>query len=231
LCLAPALGSVKLPGVRYLTSLAAIFAAVCVIVASPAAAGPALPQNKIDALLLSDDDVSSIVGLPVHRIGGVYPSPSSAAPRGDHPECQALIDSDVNVWTGDFIAYRQVTQQDNPDALQFSVRQLVAAYPNSLVLARVFRHTFTSDLASHCRSVTLTTDDGTQWSVVDVSVMGGVATWKLAQLQDGQDTSWRCAFEVQAKGNVMLQIQECQYGNGSPVTAQLADLIASRIPS
>jgi hypothetical protein len=190
-----------------------------------------LPQNKIDTLVLSDDDVSSVVGLPLHRIGGIYPSPVSAAPRGADAECQALVNSDINVWTGDFTAYRQVTQQDNPDDLQFSVRQLVAAYPNSLVLARVFRHTFTSDLANHCRSVTLTTDGGTQWSVVDVSVTGGFATWKLAQLQDGQDTSWRCSFDVQAKGNVMLQIQECQYGNGTPVAAQLADLIASRIPS
>lgn len=204
---------------------------VCLIVASPASASPVVPQGKVDTLLLSDDDVSGVVGLPVHRIGGVYPSPGASARSGDHAECQALINSDVDMWTGDFTTFRQVTQQDNPDDLQFSVKQLVATYPNSLVLARVFRHTFTADLASRCRSVTLATDAGAQWSVVEVSVTGGLATWKVAQLQEGQDTSWRCAFEVQAKGNVMLQVQECQYGNGSPVTAQLADLIASRIPS
>jgi len=189
-----------------------------------------LPQNKIDTLVLSDDDVSSVVGLPLHRIGGIYPTPGGAAPA-DHDGCKTLVSSDVEQWSGDFTAFRQLAQQDNPDNLQFSVTQYVATYPNSLVVARVFRHTFTSDLVNRCSSKTLTDTGGTQWSVLGVSVMGGGATWKIAQLQDGQDTSWHCVNQVQAKGNVMFQIQECQFGNGSPVVGQLVDLVASRIPS
>lgn len=188
-----------------------------------------LPQNKIDTLVLSDDEVSSVVGLPLHRIGGIYPSPG-VAPAG-HDECQTLVSSDVDQWSGDFTAFRQVAQQDNPDDLQFSVTQYVATYPNSLVVARVFRHTFTSDLANRCSSKTLTDAGGNQWSVLGVSVMGSGATWKIAQLQDGQDSSWHCVYQVQAKGNVMFQISECQFGNGTPVATQLVDLIASRIPS
>lgn len=222
--------STTLRDVRYVSSVAAIFAAICVIVASPAAAGPVLPQNKIDTLVLSDDDVSSVVGLPLRRIGGIYPSPGVAAPA-DHDECQTLVSSDVDQWTGDFTAFRQLAQQDNPDDLQFSVTQYVATYPNSLVVARVFRHTFTSDLVNRCSSKTLTDTGGNQWSVLGLSVMGGGATWRIAELQDGQDSSWHCVYQVQAKGNVMFQIQECQFGNGSPVAAQLVNLIASRIPS
>jgi hypothetical protein len=216
--------------VRYVSGVAAIFAAICVIVASPAAASPVLPQNKIDTLVLSDDDVSSVVGLPLHRIGGIYPTPGSAAPA-DHDGCRTLVSSDVDQWSGDFTAFRQLAQQDNPDDLQFSVTQYVATYPNSLVVARVFRHTFTSDLVNRCNSKTLTDAGGNQWSILGVSVMGGAATWKIAQLQDGQDSSWHCVNQVQAKGNVMFQIQECQFGNGSPVAGQLVDLVASRIPS
>ena len=214
---------------RYASGLAASFAALCIVIAPPAAANPVVPQGKIDTLLLSDDDVSAVVGLPLRRIGGIYPSPGMAEP-GD-PECNALVSSSVEVWTGDFTAFRQDAQQDNPDNLQFAVKQVVATYPNSLVVARVFRHTFTSDLVNRCSSKILTDAGGTQWSVLGIAVMGGRATWKIAQLQDGQDVSWHCANEVQAKGNVMFQAQECQYGNGSPVAAQLADLIASRIPS
>ncbi len=229
-CLAAARRSTTLPGVRFLTSVAAVFAAVCLIVASPAAASPVVRQNNIDTLVLSDDDVSAIVGLPLRRIGGIYPSPGGA-PSADHDECRTLVASGIDQWSGDFTAFRQLAQQDNPDDLQFSVTQYVATYPNSLVVARVFRHTFTSDLVSHCNSKTLTDAGGNQWSVLDVSVMGGGATWKIAQLQDGQDNSWHCVYQVQAKGNVMFQIQECQFGNGSPVAAQLVNLIASRIPS
>lgn len=214
---------------RYVSGAAAIFAAVCVIVASPAAASPVLPQNKIDTLVLSDDDVSSVVGLPLHRIGGIYPTPGSAP--ADHDGCRTLVSSDVDQWSGDFTAFRQLAQQDNPDDLQFSVTQYVATYPNSLVVARVFRHAFTSDLVNRCNSKTLTDASGSQWSVLGVSVVGGAATWKIAQLQDGQDSSWHCVNQVQAKGNVMFQIQECQFGNGSPVAGQLVDLVASRIPS
>lgn len=216
---------------RYVSSLAVSFAAACIVIAPPAAANPVVPQGKIDTLLLSDEDVSGTVGLPLRRIGGIYPSPGRATPRGDHDDCQTLVSSDVNQWSGDFTAYRQLAQQDNPDDLQFAVTQYVATYPNSLVVARVFRHAFTSDLVSHCSSKTLTDNGGTQWSVLGVSVMGGLATWKIAELQNGQDSSWHCAFEVQAKGNVMVEIQECQFGNGSPVAGQLANLIASRIPS
>ncbi len=215
---------------RYVSGLAAVLVAACVIVAPPAAANPVLPQSKIDTLLLSDDDVSGTVGLPLHRIGGIYPSPGVGEPRGDHGFCQALVSSDVDLWSGDFTAFRQVAQQDNPDDLQFAVTQYVAAYPNSLVVARVFRHTFTSDLVNQCSSKTLTDAGGQQWSVLGLSVMGGHASWKIAELQNGQDNSWHCAFEVQAKGNVMLEVQECQYGNGGPVAAQLATLIASRVP-
>jgi hypothetical protein len=229
-CLEAGRRSITLPDVRYVSSVAGIFAAVCVIVASPAAASPVLPQNKIDTLVLSDEDVSSVVGLPLHRIGGIYPSPGVAAP-GDHDECQTLVSSGVDQWSGDFTAFRQLAQQDNPDDLQFSVTQYLATYPNSLVVARVFRHTFTSDLVNHCNSKTLTDASGNQWNVLGVSVMGGGATWKIAQLQDGQDSSWHCVYQVQAKGNVMFQIQECQFGNGSPVAGQLVDLVASRIPS
>jgi len=230
LCTEARRGSTKLPDVRYVSSVAAIFAAVCVIVASPASATPVLPQNRIDTLVLSDDDVSAVVGLPLHRIGGIYQSPGTAA-VGQRDECQTLVSSDVNQWSGDFTAYRQLAQQDNPDDLQFSVTQYAATYPNSLVVARVFRHTFTSDLVKNCSSKTLTDAGGNQWSVLDVSIMGGGATWKIAELQGGQDTTWHCVFQAQAKGNVMFQIQECQFGNGSPVAAQLVNLIASRVPS
>jgi hypothetical protein len=200
------------------------------MVASPATAGPVLPQNKIESLLLSDDDAGSIVGLPVHRIGGIYPSPGHTAPE-DRGECQSLLSSDVELFSGDFTAFRQVAQQDNPDDLQFALKQFVATYPDSSVAARVFRHALSPNLVSRCGATTFPGSPGVEWHVLGLSINWSHATWKLAEFRDGQATTWQCASEVQVKGNVMFQDQECQYGNGSPVVAQMANLTASRIPS
>jgi hypothetical protein len=208
-----------------------ILAAVLVVVAPPALAGPVVPQGKIDTLLLSDDDVSSIVGLPLHRVGEIYPSPGLPSPPVEHNECRSFIEFDVNLWTGEFIAFRQVSQRDNPDDLQFVGAQLIALYPNEKVAAQTFRHGFPSDLVGRCGSLTLVDSAGENWRVERLAITGSRATWISAQVRDGQDTTWHCANEVRLKGNVMFHDEECQFGNGSSVVAQMAALTASRIPS
>jgi hypothetical protein len=217
--------------VRYLSGVAVIFAAVCVVTAPPALAGPVVPQGKIDTLLLSDDDVSSIIGLPLHRDGDIYPSPGSASPPVEHNECRSLVQFDVDVWTGEFTAFREVTQKDNPDDVQFIDLQLIAVYPNEKVAAQTFRQGFTPELVGRCDSLTLVDSSGAHWRVDRLAITGSRASWISAAVVDGQDTTWHCANEIRLKGNVMFQDEECQFGNGSSVAAQMADLTASRIPS
>jgi hypothetical protein len=72
---------------------------------------------------------------------------------------------------------------------------------------------------------------GTEWRLDGISITGTGARWITAQIQDGQDVTWHCANELRLQNNVMYHDQECQYGNGSPMAAQMADMTASRIPS
>jgi PknH-like extracellular domain len=217
--------------VRYSLGVAAIFAAIGTVVAPPATAGPLLPQGKIDTLLLSDDDVSSIIGLPLHRAGDIYPSPGLPSPPIEHNECRSFVQFDASVWTGEFTAFRQVTQKDNPDDLQFVDMQLIALYPNERVAAQTFRHGFPTDLVGRCGNSTLVDSFGAHWRIERPAITGNRASWVSADVQNGQDTTWHCANEIRLKGNAMFQDNECQWGNGSSVAAQMADLTASRIPS
>jgi hypothetical protein len=216
--------------VRYSLGVAATFAAVCIVVAPPALAGPVLPQGKIDSLLLSDDDLSSIIGLPLHRVGDIYPSPGLASPPIEHNECRSFVQFDVSVWSGEFTAFRQVTQKDNPDNFQFVDTQVIALYPNERVAAQTFRHGFSTDLVGRCGNVTLVDSAGSQWRIERPAITGTRASWLSAEMRDGQESTWNCANEIRLKGNAMFQDNECQWGNGSSVVAQMADLTASRIP-
>ncbi|WIM88501.1 sensor domain-containing protein [Candidatus Mycobacterium wuenschmannii] len=216
---------------RLVHGFAALLTAAGVLVASPAAAIPVVAQSKIDALLLSDDDVSSIVGLPLRRVGDIRPKPGQAGPLPDRDDCRSFVQSDVSLWTAEFTAFRRVQQRDDPETPQFAVTQSVALYPNAMTAAGTFRRAFAPDMVGRCGSVTLTDTSNASWRIDKVSITGNHASWMLANLQDGQDTTWRCANEIRQKGNAMFMEFECQYGNGGPLVAQMANLIANRIPS
>jgi hypothetical protein len=216
--------------VQLSTKVAAVIAALSVIFAPQAAASAGVAPGKIETLLLSDDDVSSIIGLPLHRVGNISVAPGPANDLGANNECKQFLYSGVNVWSGEFTAFRQVKQQDNPDDLQFAPQQFIGVYPNPQTAIQTFGHSFSPDRISRCNSVVLPDASGNQWSVFAISITGTGATWFNAELQNGQDNTWHCANDVRLKNNVMYQDQECQYGNGSSLAAQMADMTGSRIP-
>lgn len=215
---------------RYSPGVAAMLATICVIAAPPATAGPLVPQGKIDSLLLSDDDVSSIVGLPMRRFGNVYPSPAASSALPDRDDCRSFVQSDVTLWTGEFTAFRQVNHRDNPDNPQFATTQVVAAYPNPLVAAGTFRRGFAPAMVGRCNSVTVNDSAGASWRLDGITITGDHASWKISNLVNGQDTTWRCANDARQKGNVMFQEVECQFGNGGPLVAQMTNTVADRFP-
>lgn len=93
-----------------------------------------LPPGRVGALLLSDDDVSAIVGLPMHG-NGSWQVPGAEVTLRDRDECKALTLSGKDFWTTDYTAYRQVSQQDSDD-MNFFTWQGVAAYPNGRTASR-----------------------------------------------------------------------------------------------
>lgn len=215
---------------RHSPGIAAVLATICVIAAPPAAAGPLVPQGKVDSLLLSDDDVSSIVGLPMRRFGNVFPSPGRSSALPDRDDCRSFVQSDVSTWTGEFTAFRQVFHRDNPDNPQFATTQIVAAYPNPLVAAGTFRRAFAPAMVGRCDAVTLNDSTGASWRIDGIAVTGDHANWRISNLSNGQDTTWRCANDARQKSNVMFQEVECQFGNGGPLAAQMTNTVADRFP-
>ncbi len=211
---------------------AVIAAVLCVTLAPAAAASPGSPlgPGKIDMLLLSEDEVSSIIGLPMHQQGDSAHAPATAVTLRERNECKVLTYNDVDLWSGDFTAFRVIAQQDQPDP-EFTAWQGVATYPDSQTATRVFRHSFNAALGKRCGAgvVPDALDEHAQWRVAKLTVSASAASWSIALLRDRQEITWRCADEVRMKRNVMYQDAECQFGNGISLARQMADMTARRI--
>jgi hypothetical protein len=216
---------------------AVIVAALCMLL-TPAAAAKALPETivppaKLATLLLPDDVVGSIIGLPMPMLGTPSPAPARAFTLREHNDCKALIVADVDVWTGDFTAFRNVVQQDLPGGdHQFFVSQSAATYPSSQTATQVFQRTYNYDLQSRCGVVLPDfSDEHVQWRVDGISITSSRASWSAIQIFDGQDTMWRCSGEFRTQSNVMYMDVECQNGNGTSLVKQIADMTAGRFPA
>jgi len=220
-----------LRGVRVLPKIVGVFGAWSVVFAPHASADAVVSPVKIETLLLSDDEVSTIIGLPLHRVGKAFPAPAPPGPPGEHSECRVFTESDAGKWTGEFTAYRQIQQEDNPDNLQFADQQMIAVYPKAQTAAQTFQKAFPSDLGNRCGPVAMPdADSHVQWKMDGIAITGSGSRWMSIELYDGQDIMWHCANEVRLKSNVMYQDQVCQYGNGSSLATQMADMTASRFP-
>jgi hypothetical protein len=190
-----------------------------------------LPPGRIGAVLLSDEDVSSIVGLPMHGTDS-WKRPGAVVRLRDRNDCKVLTVSDQDLWTGEFTGYRQVAHQDSDD-LNFFVWQGLAAYPDRRTASRVFQQSINADLAGRCRTAILPAenDERTTWRVDSLAVTGGALAVTISELRDQQMTGWRCSTRIRLQRNVMYRAGACQFGNPVATVAQIADLTADRIGS
>ncbi|WP_409427758.1 sensor domain-containing protein [Mycobacterium sp. SMC-11] len=188
-----------------------------------------LPPGRVGALLLSDDDVSAIVGLPMHGKGS-WQVPSAEVTLRDRNECKALTLSGKDFWTTEYTAYRQVSQQDSDD-MNFFTWQGAAAYPNGRTASRVFRRTINADLQARCRTAMIPAenDEHAAWHVDSLAVTDSKLSVILSEQRDQQSTGWRCATQIRLQRNVIHRDGACQTGNPSTTTQQIADITANRI--
>ncbi|WP_165607014.1 sensor domain-containing protein [Mycolicibacter kumamotonensis] len=190
-----------------------------------------LAPGRIGALLLSDEDVSSIVGLPMPGTGS-WKRPGAVVTLRDRNDCKVLTVSDQELWTSEFTAYRQVAHQDSDD-VNFFVWQGVAAYPDRRTASQVFQRSINADLAGRCRTAILPAenDERTTWRVDSLAVTASALSVTISELRDQQMTGWRCSTRIRVQRNVMHRVGACQFGNPVATVAQMADLTADRIGS
>ena len=188
-----------------------------------------LPPGRVEALLISDDDVSRIVGLPMHGLG-LWQMPGPVSALRDRDDCRVLTVSDQDFWTVDFTAYRETAQQDS-DEVNFYAWQGVGAYPNSRTASQVFRRAINADLQARCRTAVLSsdTDDNAMWRVDSLTTTNSTLSVLVSQQLDGQATGWRCATQLRLRRNVIHRDGACQAGNPSTTARQLADMTSDRI--
>jgi len=188
-----------------------------------------LRPGQVDTLLLSDDDVSTVVGLPMHRTG-LWRKPARVVTLRDRNECKVLTVSDLDFWTTDFTAFRQTAQKDS-DEMNFFAWQGVGTYPNGSTASRVFQRTLNAGLESRCRTALVPAEDDEQtvWHVDALTITDTEFAVTLTKQRDGELAGWRCATQIRTRRNVIQRQGACQMGNPSTTTQQLADITTDRI--
>lgn len=188
-----------------------------------------LPPGRVKSLLLSDEDVSNIVGLPMHGTG-TWHRPGADVTLRDRNDCNVLTMSGRDFWTADFTSYQQVAQQDSDDR-DFFVWQGAAAYPNGRNATQVFQRSVGAGLQARCRAAVLPAEDdeNTVWRVDSLTTSNSRLAVLLSEQRGGQLTGWRCATQIRVQRNVIHRDGACQTGNPSTTTQQIADITADRI--
>ncbi|WP_185746629.1 sensor domain-containing protein [Mycolicibacter terrae] len=188
-----------------------------------------LPPGRLGALLLSDDTISNIVGLPMQPTGS-WKRPGAVVTLRDRNDCKVLTVSDQDLWTSDFTAYRQVAHQDS-DEVNFFAWQGAATYEDTRTASRVFQRSINPGLQARCKTATLPAenDEQTTWRVDSLTVTGSALSVTLSEIRHQQMTGWRCSTRIRVQRNVMQRAGACQFGNPVATAQQMADLISDRI--
>jgi hypothetical protein len=200
----------------------------------PAPPAPAEPvaAGKIGSLLLSAQQIDEIVGATLgDRTDSQAPPDPTAVDK--KPQCAVLFGMNAeSLGNGEFTAYRQASQHESGDDPDHVVTQRVATYSSSDTAGQVFRDAFKS--VRGCDSAVLrdkANEPKFKWQFQFNNPVGAsVMKWRMRQLTDDKLVAWLCSHEARVKNNVILHVRTCQYGNGAPMAATVADQISAQFP-
>ncbi|MGH3969961.1 MAG: sensor domain-containing protein, partial [Mycobacterium sp.] len=199
-------------------------AVMTVSLSGTAAAAPQLvDQGKINSIMLSKDDVSSIIGSTMTSEQS-YPRPQDPADVGDKSACAVLFGPDTTAFGDDYEAFKQDNQQDGDEnSFDHVVVQLASIYADADTPAKLFHDAFKS--VSDCGGpIHVSFPDGSaDWQIQPLKVTDTGAQWTMAHLVDGKPNGWRCSKDTRVQSNVMLAATICQYGNPSRIASLVAD--------
>ncbi|MGH3970749.1 MAG: sensor domain-containing protein [Mycobacterium sp.] len=211
----------------YAVACAGAVAVLTVGLSGTAAAAPQLvPQGKINSIVLSKDDVSSIVGATL-TVEQTFGRPTLPADFGDKSACAVLYGLNSDAIGDDYLAFKEAVEKDGDDSgngLSHIVLQTAAIYDDTDTPAKLFHDAFQS--VSSCSGavhVSFKSGGDEDWQVQPPKVTDSGAQWTMAELFDGKPGGWRCAHDVRLQSNVMLEAQVCQYGNPTRTASLLAD--------
>ena len=191
-----------------------------------------LPANNLKSLVLSNEDVNEIVGLPLSD-RSQFDSPTASASDYTKPDCALTmgITKDA-LGDGEFTAYRSIRNQaSKDDSLVGMFSQNFATFETSDKASEIFHKAYAT--LGHCNSATIAAKDNpATWKILASGPFNGDAvTFGALQFTDkNQPLGWRCDHQARVKNNVIVEASMCAWANGASASAAAVDQISARIP-
>ena len=189
-----------------------------------------VPAGKVESLLLTPAAVGDIVGVTFDW-EKANRRPYKSDDLGEHSACAMLTGPDVETFGRDYTGYRFRADRDDAENWEFTVQQRVATYADAATATQTFQKVFTKAAMAKCNGVIASIKDNTdaQWRFRIQTVAPTSARWVEDQLSDQQPIGYSCSDVAGVTRNVLYSIKVCQYGNGGPAAATIAERITSQV--
>lgn len=189
-----------------------------------------VPAGKVESLLLPADEIGDIVGV-TFEFEKSNRRPFKSDDLGKDSGCAMLMGPDVETFGRDYTGYRFRVNRDTADNAEFIVQQRVATYQDSDTATQAFQKTFDKGAMRKCNGsiVTIKGDTDTQFRLRIQSITPSAARWVKDQLQREEPVGYSCSNVAGVAGNVLYAAKVCQFGNGGPAAATLAERITSQV--
>ena len=211
------MATVRVRGISALVALSAV------LIASPAAAAPAKPDD-IPRILLSVDEVNTIVGAPV-----TLDNPSDEPYQDfetDTPACAEAADIGLpSEFGGNGLAGFHISlMRDKPEKGGYFVKQVVGVFDSApeAVAAQNAVDSAVRSCVALGKPIEMTFpaggSDPEHWAFKGLATGDNQIAWHK---DETQEANWQCDFASRATGNLLLQAKVCQY---SPTKGPLTKL-------
>ena len=206
--------------------MAALLVATCA--AAPTAAARPASADDIPQILLSVDEVDTVVGAPV-----AMDNPSSEPYQDfetDTPACAEAADIGLpSEFGGDGLAGFHISlMRDKPEKGGYFVKQVVGVFDGETEAAAAQRAV--DSAVRGClalgKPIEMTFpaggSDPEHWAFKDlVSASNGIRWHK----DEVREANWQCDFASTARSNLVLQAKVCEYSpTGAPLMKLLAEM-------
>jgi hypothetical protein len=188
----------------------------------------AVPADKIDSLLLTPAQASTITGTTLgHQ--DLMKTPMPAASLSDHPDCAVLVHLNDQTFGDNYTAFRLSRLTNNGDDSTSYLFQTVATYRDAPTAARTFHASFNESILS-CNDVVGQDQQKTFDSTFEVeTITPDSATWTTTPLVGGTSVGFSCAYEARVEDNVLSGVRLCQLANSTTTATDATTTIAQQI--
>ena len=192
-------------------------------------AGDLVPAGKVESLILSGAEVGDIVGV-TFEWNSTQRKPFKSDDLGKDSACTLLMGPDVETFGRDYTGYRFRVDRDTAEKPEFIVQQRVATYADADTAAQTFQKAFNRGVTAKCNGTIVIdkNDNDAQMRFRMQNISLTSAKWVADQLVHDEPLGYSCANIAGVESNVIYGVKVCQYGNGGPAAATMAERIISQ---